>query len=115
MAAERVIHGNPSLYRIRVQYSAYFTVQEPEIPQDKPPALLTTLHGYGQSSKVFIKNFSRLRQRNFRYYSHAGRTIKRFKSRNPARQKPLYGPMDSTLKRIISAAGTKCRLKRLSR
>jgi len=65
MAAERVIDGNPSLYRIPVQYSAYFTVQEPEIPQDEPPALVIALHGYGQSSRVFIKNFTALRKQNF--------------------------------------------------
>ena len=50
--------------RLTIEYSVYYAVQRPVAPADAPPALLIALHGYGQSCKGFIQNFSALAEEN---------------------------------------------------
>lgn len=64
-SAERVKGNGPALYRIPIEYSAYYAVQEAVGSHSSPPALLIAMHGYGQSCKRFIQNFSALADRNF--------------------------------------------------
>ena len=62
---ERLSGDGTALYRIPIDYSAYYAVQEAVGSHSRPPALLIAIHGYGQSCKCFIQNFSALADRNF--------------------------------------------------
>ena len=63
--AERLNGNGAALYRIPIDYTAYYAVQEAVGSHSRPPALLIAMHGYGQSCKGFIQNFSALAGRNF--------------------------------------------------
>ncbi len=62
---ERLSEDGTALYRIPIEYSAYYAVQEAAGSRSAPPALLIAMHGYGQSCKRFIRNFSALAEHNF--------------------------------------------------
>ena len=62
---ERLSGDGTALYRIPIDYSAYYAVQEAAGSHSRPPALLIAIHGYGQSCSRFIQNFSALADRNF--------------------------------------------------
>ena len=55
------VDGHVDIHRVGIEYSGYYAVQEPEGELERAPGLLIALHGYGQSCKGFIKNFSGLR------------------------------------------------------
>ncbi len=64
-SAERLSENGTALYRIPIDYSAYYAVLEAAGSHSRPPALLIAIHGYGQSCERFIRNFSALAERNF--------------------------------------------------
>lgn len=57
--------GEVRIFRVPIEYSGYFSMQEPSRTGDAPPALLIAAHGHAQSCKGFIKNFAPLRDDNF--------------------------------------------------
>ena len=59
-ASDRSVSVEP----LRIDFTVYYAIQEPERNGDKPPALLLALHGYGQSARSFIRPFAPLRQRD---------------------------------------------------
>jgi predicted esterase len=63
---ERVLEEGPvAVHRLPIEWSGYFAVQEPAAAAAEAPALLIACHGYAQSCKGFIRNFTGLRERNW--------------------------------------------------
>lgn len=61
------VHGDDHIetFRIPIQWSGYFSVQRPATSDGEPPGLVLAFHGYGQSSKRFLRTFEAWRDRNW--------------------------------------------------
>lgn len=58
-------NGKALQREIRVEQSAYYSVQAPARNGDAPPPLVILCHGYGQSSNTILRIFSPLLERGF--------------------------------------------------
>ena len=54
-----------TINRIKIEYSAYYAAQEPAVAAAEPPSLLIGAHGYGQSCKSFMRDWTPLRDHNY--------------------------------------------------
>ena len=55
---------HPEVHPFSINFTVYYTTQEPDQTYQEAPALLLAVHGWGQNAKRFIRDFKPLQDRN---------------------------------------------------
>ena len=53
-----------AIHHLKIEKTAYYSLQEPAFRRQETPPLLLALHGYGQLAEKFLQTFAPLKNRN---------------------------------------------------